>query len=273
MKKAFSIQGNLVDVHQQKIYAAEIFVENERIVAIKNLTLNPSPKEREVNTQPSLNQDTNISNESYKSEDSLGALPFILPGFIDSHIHIESSMLIPSEFAKLAVVHGTVATVSDPHEIANVCGMKGVEFMIENGNTVPFKFNFGAPSCVPATTFETAGANIDANDINDLMRTDNNGKGYLNIVRLMNMQANPKLFSTFMLSLLSELYAKLPEEGDVIKPKLVIVFDEAHLIFTEEIDPSVGLQGFQVRRIAFNLGLSGAAFKEMTLFVHLTASV
>ena len=95
---------------------------------------------------------------------------YILPGFIDAHVHIESSMLVPSEFARLAVVHGTVATVSDPHEIANVCGMKGVEFMIENGKTVPFKFNFGAPSCVPATIFETAGAAVNAKDIDELLR-------------------------------------------------------------------------------------------------------
>src|SRR6185503_19030743 len=97
---------------------------------------------------------------------------YILPGFIDSHVHIESSMLVPSEFARLAVVHGTVATVSDPHEIANVCGMKGVEFMIENGKTVPFKFNFGAPSCVPATTFETAGATLDSKDVEELLKRD-----------------------------------------------------------------------------------------------------
>ena len=81
-------------------------------------------------------------------------------------------MLVPSEFARLAVVHGTVATVSDPHEIANVCGMEGVEFMIENGKTVPFKFNFGAPSCVPATIFETAGAALDANDVEKLLQRD-----------------------------------------------------------------------------------------------------
>ena len=93
----------------------------------------------------------------------------MLPGFIDSHVHIESSMLVPSEFARLAVVHGTVATVSDPHEIANVCGMEGVEFMIENGKTVPFKFNFGAPSCVPATGFETAGAVLDYMDVEKLL--------------------------------------------------------------------------------------------------------
>src|SRR5689334_23079747 len=132
----FVIQGNLVDIPQQKIYPAEIKVEGERIISI----------------QP-INQSTDQPGN------------YILPGFIDSHVHIESSMLIPSEFARLAVVHGTVATVSDPHEIANVCGMNGVEYMIENGNTVPFKFNFGAPSCVPATTFETAGAVISADDI------------------------------------------------------------------------------------------------------------
>jgi adenine deaminase len=87
-------------------------------------------------------------------------------------VHIESSMLVPSEFAKLAVVHGTVATVSDPHEIANVCGMEGVEFMIENGKTVPFKFNFGAPSCVPATIFETAGATLDSTDVEKLLKRE-----------------------------------------------------------------------------------------------------
>ena len=100
------------------------------------------------------------------------SLPYILPGFIDAHVHIESSMLIPSEFARMAVVHGTVATVSDPHEIANVCGMEGVEFMIENGKKVPFKFNFGAPSCVPATIFETAGAALDADDVTRLLERE-----------------------------------------------------------------------------------------------------
>jgi adenine deaminase len=100
-------------------------------------------------------------------------LPFISPGFIDAHVHIESSMLLPSEFARLAVLHGTVGTVSDPHEIANVCGMEGVRFMIDNGKQVPFKFNFGAPSCVPATLLETAGAVLDANDVQELlMETD-----------------------------------------------------------------------------------------------------
>jgi len=94
---------------------------------------------------------------------------FILPGFIDSHVHIESSMIIPSEFARLATTHGTVATVSDPHEIANVLGIDGVMFMINNGSTVPFKFYFGAPSCVPATTFETNGATLDTDKIERLL--------------------------------------------------------------------------------------------------------
>ena len=138
---SFSINGNLVDVHQKKIYPAEIKVENGKIVSIT-----PNPKLRASN--------------------------YILPGFIDAHVHIESSMLVPSEFAKLAVVHGTVATVSDPHEIANVCGMEGVEFMIENGKTVPFKFNFGAPSCVPATNFETAGATLNSTDVEKLLKRD-----------------------------------------------------------------------------------------------------
>ncbi|KYG71953.1 adenine deaminase [Roseivirga echinicomitans] len=94
---------------------------------------------------------------------------FIMPGFIDSHVHVESSMLVPSEFARLAVVHGTVATVSDPHEIGNVLGVKGVEYMIENGKQVNFKFNYGAPSCVPATTFETAGAEITPDEVRYLL--------------------------------------------------------------------------------------------------------
>ena len=131
------IKGNIVDILNKRIFKGEITVENGKIIAI-------SEKEHEVNH-------------------------YIIPGFIDAHIHIESSMLVPSEFAKIAVKHGTVSTVSDPHEIANVLGIAGVEFMIENGKRVPFKFNFGAPSCVPATSFESAGAVIDSNDIKRLL--------------------------------------------------------------------------------------------------------
>ena len=138
---SFSIAGNLVDVHQKKVYGAEIKVENGKISSIVP-TNDPSHPH------------------------------FILPGFVDAHVHIESSMLVPSEFARLAVVHGTVATISDPHEIANVCGMPGVKYMIENGKTVPFKFHFGAPSCVPATKFETAGAELNADDVKKLLQEE-----------------------------------------------------------------------------------------------------
>ncbi|SKB92627.1 adenine deaminase [Dyadobacter psychrophilus] len=103
------------------------------------------------------------------------ALPYALPGFTDAHVHIESSMLTPAQFARLAVVHGTVSTVSDPHEIGNVLGMEGVEFMINDGKRVPFKFCFGAPSCVPATIFETAGAIIDADQVGQLLASDDIG--------------------------------------------------------------------------------------------------
>lgn len=140
---SLTITGNIVDLFSQTVFFGSVTAENGIITAINQLSAEA------------------------KEDES-----FILPGFIDSHVHIESSMLVPSEFAKLAVVHGTVATVSDPHEIANVCGMAGVEFMIENGKTVPFKFNFGAPSCVPATTFETAGAVIDAADVKKLLQND-----------------------------------------------------------------------------------------------------
>src|SRR5688500_11757559 len=135
----FTIEGNIVDIIGKRIFSGTVEINGDRITAIKE--------------NPSLKADT-----------------YIFPGFIDAHVHIESSMLIPSEFARLAVVHGTVATVSDPHEIANVCGMEGIEFMIQNGKTVPFKFNFGASSCVPATTFETAGAEISVDDIEELMK-------------------------------------------------------------------------------------------------------
>jgi adenine deaminase len=152
MNGSFSIIGLLADVHQQTVYPAEVVVSGGKIHSI--LPINPrlaEPFGQELTNQP---------------------IYYILPGFIDSHVHIESSMLVPSEFARLAVVHGTVATVSDPHEIANVCGMAGVEFMIENGKTVPFKFKFGAPSCVPATVFETAGARLDSSDVEKLLQRD-----------------------------------------------------------------------------------------------------
>ena len=132
-----TISGKLIDLHQRRIYPAQVAVSNGVIMEI-----------RETDTAP----------EQY-----------ILPGFVDAHIHIESSMLVPTAFAQIAVIHGTVATVSDPHEIANVCGMEGVQYMIDNSKLSPFKFFFGAPSCVPATIFETAGANLDAKAVERLL--------------------------------------------------------------------------------------------------------
>ncbi len=132
-----TIHGQYVDILNKRIYPATVLVQEGMIVSITECDEAPNQ--------------------------------FILPGFIDSHVHIESSMLVPSSFARLAVVHGTIGTISDPHEIANVCGLEGVQYMIDNGKKVPFHFFFGAPSCVPATAFETAGAAIDSADIAKLL--------------------------------------------------------------------------------------------------------
>ena len=134
----FSLSGNLVDVHAREIYSARISIVDGKIASIEKTSKPVDAK-------------------------------FIMPGFVDSHIHVESSMLLPGEFANVAVIHGTVATVSDPHEIANVCGLNGVELMLRNASQTKFKFCFGAPSCVPATVFETAGAKLDAVDTAKLM--------------------------------------------------------------------------------------------------------
>lgn len=136
-REHFELSGNIVDVVAGRIFPGTVIVKNGIIAEIR--------------------------------EEPVSAEVFILPGLIDAHIHIESSMLVPSEFARLAVVHGTVATVSDPHEIANVLGVAGVEYMIENGAKVPFRFYFGAPSCVPATPFETAGAVLGTEEVKTLL--------------------------------------------------------------------------------------------------------
>lgn len=133
----FSVKSNLIDLVAKEIYPAEVVVSEGRIKSVVRL--------KEIFTS------------------------YILPGFIDSHVHVESSMLVPAEFARIAVTHGTVGTISDPHEIANVLGVAGVDYMIDNAKQVPFHFYFGAPSCVPATNFETAGAVIDSNDIDKLL--------------------------------------------------------------------------------------------------------
>lgn len=139
------MKANLINIFEKTIQEAEISITDTRIESIHI-----------------------IGKEN-------AALPYILPGFVDAHVHIESSMLTPAQFARLAVVHGSVSTVSDPHEIANVMGVPGVEYMIEDGKRVPFKFCFGAPSCVPATIFETAGAVVDPEDVRKMLASDDIG--------------------------------------------------------------------------------------------------
>lgn len=139
---SFTIAGQIVDIFAQRIYDGSVTVQNGKIIAIREEAID-------------------VPKRSY-----------ILPGFIDAHVHVESSLCVPSEFARLAVVHGTVATVSDPHEIANVLGIQGVRYMLQNAAKVPFKFYFGASPCVPATPFETAGAQISLKDIETLFKED-----------------------------------------------------------------------------------------------------
>lgn len=169
------VQGNYVDILHKKIFPAEVTVENGKIKSIEE-----------------------IKDASFDT--------FITPGFVDAHVHVESSMLIPSEFARLAVCHGTVSTVNDPHEIANVMGVEGVYYMINNGKKVPFKFNFGAPSCVPATVFETAGATIDSKDIRTLL--ENKDIKYL--TEMMNFPG--------VLNADPEVLAKIKAAKDLNKP-------------------------------------------------------
>jgi adenine deaminase len=130
--------GNIIDIMNREIFPGRITIDKGKIISVQR------------------------ENKTFER--------YILPGFIDAHVHIESSMLAPSEFARVAAVHGTVASVSDPHEIANVMGVTGVDYMIENGKKTPFKFYFSAPSCVPATSFETAGATIGIDGIEALFK-------------------------------------------------------------------------------------------------------
>lgn len=168
------ISGNIVDVVNGKIFGGDIEIVNKNIIAVRP------------------------NNTKYRT--------YILPGFIDAHIHIESSMLIPTEFARLAVMHGTVATVSDPHEIANVLGIKGVEFMIDNAKETRFKFYFGAPSCVPATTFETTGAALNSDAIKALLQK----KEIKFLSEMMNVQS--------ILNQDKEALEKIKAARELVKP-------------------------------------------------------
>jgi len=134
------LKANLIDIHNREIYPVELFIEDGKIQSINNI-----PEQQDI---------------------------YICPGLIDAHIHIESSMLVPYEFAKAALCHGTIATISDPHEIANVMGVEGVHYMIDNAKDALLKFHFGAPSCVPATSFETAGAVIDPEQVRELLESE-----------------------------------------------------------------------------------------------------
>lgn len=166
----FTLEANFLNLFDRTIRACRLEIENGRIAG--TLVLG--------NENPTL--------------------PYLLPGFVDAHVHIESSMLTPSQFARLAVVHGTVATVSDPHEIGNVLGIEGVEYMIEDGQRVPLKFCFGAPSCVPATPFETAGATIGLGDLRKLLGMKE--IGYL--AEMMNypgvLHADPEIMAKLALA-------------------------------------------------------------------------
>lgn len=145
---ADTISGQIVDLHHRRIFPGEVILSGTRIAEIREIAEAPQR--------------------------------FIMPGFVDAHVHVESSMLPPTEFARLAVIHGTVGTVSDPHEIANVLGTEGVEFMLANARQTPFKFCFGAPSCVPATVFESAGATLGLPEVRSLL--DRPEIGYLSEV-------------------------------------------------------------------------------------------
>lgn len=173
------LRGNLVNIAQRRIDLVEIHSEAGRVTALR--VLGPE-----------------TAGEAY-----------LMPGFIDAHIHIESSLLPPSEFARLALPHGTVACVSDPHEIANVLGVRGVEFMRDNARTTPLHILFGAPSCVPATGMETSGAALGVAEIATLL--DDEGIGYLSEV--MNYPAVLQGDPDMMARLRAAVDRHLPIDG------------------------------------------------------------
>ena len=149
-KEQFIIKGVVVDPLKKTIEGGRIIIDNGKITAIEH--------------------------------DSSITQPFILPGFVDSHIHIESSMLIPSQFAKMALAHGTIAVMCDPHEVANVAGIDGINYMLNDAKQSPLKFFFGVPSCVPASPQEKSGAVINSKDVEDLLSKND----FLFLAEMMN---------------------------------------------------------------------------------------
>lgn len=213
----FSIKANLIDIPTRSIYGAEISVAGGVIAAITR------------------------TGDSYPN--------YVLPGFIDAHVHIESSLLVPSEFARMAVLHGTVATVSDPHEIANVTGMAGVDFMISNAAQVPFHFFFGAPSCVPATVFETAGAAITAAEVDALLQR----KEILYLSEMMNFPGVLQEDAEVMQKIASAKRYNKPVDGhapglrgDMMKRYFAAGITTDHECFTYEEGLEKAEQGIQV---------------------------
>jgi len=184
------IEGNIIDIHTYKIYPGEITIENGRIIEIAK------------------------NNKTYNT--------YIAPGFVDSHVHIESSLLIPSRFAEAAIPHGTIAAVSDPHEIANVCGIEGIEFMIKTGLTVPFYFSFGVPSSVPSTEFESNGATIEAKEIEFLF--EKFGLEYLSEVMNYNGVINHDKSTIAKLNIAKKLRKKIDGHAPQLTGKNLSVY-------------------------------------------------
>ena len=153
-----SIKGHIVDVVHHNIFDGELIIEGEKIVEVRRTRLTDEQQGEEHSTLKK-------------------PWPYIIPGFIDSHVHIESSMMVPREFARVAVSHGTIGVIADPHEIGNVLGVAGVDYMIRSGRKALFNFCFGAPSCVPACggELESSGATIDAKAVEMLMARDDIG--------------------------------------------------------------------------------------------------
>lgn len=197
----FRIVGHLVDILNRQIFQAIVVVENGIIQAI----------------------------EPYTETNHCG---YLLPGFVDAHVHIESSLVVPSEFARMATVHGTVAAVSDPHEIANVLGLEGVHFMLANAAQTPFEIAFGAPSCVPATEFETAGAALSARDIQTLLEQD--GLTYLSEV--MNVPGvlahQPEVMAK--LAIAHQLHRPIDGHAPGLRGDAVRQYAEAHITTDHE---------------------------------------
>jgi adenine deaminase len=178
VEESFRVSGNLIDVHQRRVYPATVEVRAGRIVEVR--------------------------------EETAGVYAtYLAPGLVDAHVHIESSLLPPSEFSRLAVVHGTVATVSDPHEIGNVLGAEGVAWMLADAGVAALKICFGAPSCVPATPFDRSGAELGPTEIEQLLALS--GIGYLS--EMMNYPGVISGHDAVMAKLAAARRANLPIDG------------------------------------------------------------